>query len=162
MNPNLFFIALSIFIFSCNQPGRHSNTLNKAWLDSIIKSSDSSYVKPYYRSDFVTAWYYINKKDSTLCQLMKDSTGIIRQIIVTKKDIRTYFASYYANGRLQVKLLMDEFGQYHGSATYYYKDGSIQSNGAYLHGLKTGQWKNFDTKNKLVSTDNYNNGQAIP
>ena len=131
-------------------------------LDSIVKHSDSSYTKPYYRTDFVTAVYYVNKKDSSICQLMKDSAGVIRQMIVTKKGVSTFFGQFFLNGQLQAKLPLDEFGHYHGPSTYYYKDGSTQSTGDYTHGLKTGQWKNFDEKGTLLSTDTYDqNGQLI-
>ena len=101
-----------IFLFSCEQ-NDNVKKLDKAWLDSIIKHSDSTYTKPYYRTDFVTATYYLNKNDSTVCQLMKDSAGNIRQVIIAKKDTRIFFGSYYKNGQLQADLPLDEFGQYH-------------------------------------------------
>jgi len=131
-------------------------------LDSIIKHSDSSYTKPYYRTDFVTAAYYVNKKDSSLCQLMKDSAGVIRQMIVTQKGVSTFFGQFFLNGQLQAKLPLDEFGHYHGTSTYYYKDGSTQTTGDYIHGLKVGQWKNFNEKGTFISTDTYDqNGQLV-
>src|SRR6185369_4732764 len=87
---SLLVIAATL-LFSCTQ---HSNapapalkTVNTAWLDSIIKNSDSSYTKPYKRSDFVTAAFYLDKKDSSVCQVMKDSTGLIRQIIIARKGM---------------------------------------------------------------------------
>jgi antitoxin component YwqK of YwqJK toxin-antitoxin module len=137
-------------------------TINRAWLDSIIANSDSSYIKPYKRTDFVTAAFYLNKKDSVVCQLMKDSADRIRQIIIAKNDVRTFFAQYYPNGNIQVDLPLDEFGQYHGTGNFYYEDGTIQSTGSFNHGLKSGQWKIFDEKGKLVSANNYDtNGQEI-
>ncbi len=151
----LSFTFLTGFIFSCSFQNSESKKLDQAWLDSIIKNSDSSYVKPYYRTDLVTATYYLNKKDSTVCQVMKDSAGIIRQIIIVKKDIRTFFGQYYKNGQLQAGLSLDEFGQYHGGATYYYENGRVQSSGDFLHGSRTGEWKNFNEKGQLVSTDKF-------
>ena len=159
----LFFyaIALVLFIFSCKAPEqKHATKLDNAWLNGIIKNSDSSYTKPYYRTDFVTASYYINKKDSSTCQLMKDSAGIVRQIIIVTKNVRTFFGQYYPNGQLLAWLPLDEFGQYHGDATFYYQDSTVQSNGAYQHGLKQGRWKNYDEKGTLISTEEYDeNGQ---
>ena len=157
---------LSLVILSCSQNKSHSNAvlkkLDKAWLDSIIKNSDSSYTKPYKRSDFVTAEFYLNKKDSSVCQVMKDSAGIIRQIIVAKKDIRSFFASYYSNGQLQAGLPLDEFGQYHGAAIYFYQDGMVESKGEYVHGVKNGQWKSYDANGGIISTDTYDkNGQIV-
>ena len=158
---SLFVLMLSIF--SCTQQNRNAKILSTSLIDSIIKNSDSSYEKPYYRTDFVTAAYYINKKDSTVCQLMKDSAGIIRQIIIVKKDVRIFFASYYKNGQLQANLPLDEFGQYHGTGNFYYEDGSLQSSGNYLHGFKTGAWKVYDEKGKETATDNFDqNGNLMP
>lgn len=156
-----FIILLTVI--GCNEHARHASTakyIDHAWLDSITKNSDSSYSKPYRRTDFVTAEFYINKKDSSICQLMKDSAGGIRQIIIAKNDVRTFFAQYYPNGAIQANLPLDKFGQYHGTGTFYYEDGTIQSTGSFDHGLKSGQWQVFDEKGKLVFTDDYDkNGQ---
>ena len=157
------FFATLIFICSCSQKNDNAKILAPSFIDSIIKNSDSSYNKSYYRSDFVTATYYINKKDSTVCQLMKDSAGIIRQIIIAKKEVRIFYGSYYKNGQLQANLPLDKFGQYHGNGSFYYEDGSLQSNGNFTHGFKTGAWQVYDKKGKVTATDNYdNNGNLIP
>jgi antitoxin component YwqK of YwqJK toxin-antitoxin module len=158
----LFLFALMLTFFSCTQQNSNSNKINKPWLDSIVKNSDSSYSKFYYRSDFVTANYYINKKDSSVCQIMKDSAGIIRQIIIAKKNTRIFFGSYYKNGQLQADLPLDEFGQYHGTGIFYYENGSVQSSGSFNHGLKSGEWKVYDQKGKIMATDSFDkNGQFI-
>ncbi len=158
----LFLSVFMLFLFSCIQQNGNSKILANSFIDSIIRSSDSSYEKPYYRTDFVTASYYTNKKDSTVCQLMKDSADIIRQIIIAKKDIRIFFGSYYKNGQLQADLPLDEFGQYHGTGTFYYEDGNLQSTGSFNQGLKTGTWKVYDEKGKLTATDTFDkNGQLI-
>jgi antitoxin component YwqK of YwqJK toxin-antitoxin module len=159
---SLLFVS-AICIFSCTQKNGNSKILAGSFIDSIIKHSDSSYEKPYYRTDFVTASYYVNKKDSTICQMMKDSAGNIRQVIISKKDTRIFFGSYYKNGQLQADLSLDEFGQYHGTGKFYYEDGSLQSTGNYLHGFKTGAWKVYDEKGKETATDNFDqNGNLIP
>lgn len=162
----LFQIALLILIISCSQQNNKNKptakALNHYWLDSIVKNSDSSYSKPYKRTDFVTAFYYTDKKDSSVCQVMKDSADSIRQIIIAKKNIRTFFALYYPNGNLQADLPLDEFGQYNGTGKFYYEDGNLQSQGNFTHGLKTGQWKIYDEKGKLTATDEFDkNGQLI-
>lgn len=155
--------GIVILFFSCAQHNSNSKKIDRAWLDSIVKHSDSTYIKPYYRTDFVTATYYLNKTDSTVCQVMKDSAGIIRQIVITKKEVRTFLGTYYKNGRLQAHLPLDEFGQYHGTGSFYYEDGHLQSTGHFDHGLKTGEWKVFDDKGKLIATDTFDkNGQIIP
>jgi antitoxin component YwqK of YwqJK toxin-antitoxin module len=161
-NLHFTYLATVLFILSCNHPKKPATNLDQDWLNSIIEKSDSSYSKPYYRTDFVMAYYYINKKDSTLCQMMKDSAGLIRQIIITKKDIRTFFGQYYSNGQLQAELPLDNYGHYHGPATYYYKNGIIQSRGIYKNGLKNGKWDNYDEKGKLISLEEYDEiGQLI-
>ena len=159
---SIFFVSL-LYIFSCTQKNSHAKILATSFIDSIIKTSDSSFTKSYYRTDFVTATYYTNKKDSTVCQLMKDSAGIVRQIIIAKKNVRIFYGSYYKNGQLQANLPQDEFGQYHGNGSFYYEDGSLQSNGNFTHGFKTGAWQVYDKKGKVTATDNYdNNGNLIP
>jgi antitoxin component YwqK of YwqJK toxin-antitoxin module len=163
MKKNLLLFVLMIAIFGCTQKNSNSKILAVSFIDSIIKYSDSSYQKPYYRTDFVTASYYINKKDSTISQFMKDSAGKIRQIIIAKKNIRTFFAQYYANGNLQADLPLDAFGQYHGTGNFFYEDGKLQSSGNYNHGFKTGTWTVFDEKGKVTATDVYDgNGNIIP
>ncbi len=158
----LFPITFLLLLVSCAEK-KSNNGTNQSWLDSIIKNSDSSYTKPYNRTDFVTAVFYITKKDSSVCQLMKDSAGITRQIIIAKKGTRIFFGSYYKNGQLQASLPLDEFGQYHGTGIFYYEDGAVQSSGNYDHGFKTGPWKIYDEKGKLTATDEFNkNGEIIP
>lgn len=156
-------VVLIIVVFSCIQKNSNSTILASSFIDSIIKHSDSSYEKPYYRTDFVTASYYVNKKDSTICQLMKDSAGKIRQVIISKKGTRIFFGSYYRNGQSQADLPMDAFGQYHGTGKFFYEDGKLQSSGNYTHGFKTGDWKVYDEKGKITATDSYdNNGNILP
>ena len=161
-----FLIAASIIICSCTEQNSNNKvslkTFNRTWLDSIIKLSDSSYIKPYKRSDFVTAIFYINNKDSSICQVMKDSAGIIRQVIISQKNIRSFFGTYYKNGQVQADLPLDEFGQYHGTGIFYYEDGNLQSQGNFTHGIKTGPWKIYNEKGKLTATDEFDkNGQVI-
>ena len=162
----LLSIVAALFILGCNNQGKKNITstknMNRAWLDSIIKTSDSTYSKPYKRADFVTAVFYVNKKDSSVCQVMKDSADSIRQIIIAKNNVRTFYGQYYANGGLQAELPLDNFGQYHGTGTFYYEDGKVQSTGSYSHGLKNGEWKVYNEKGEVTATDTYDkNGQQI-
>ncbi|MBS1510817.1 MAG: hypothetical protein JST86_08260 [Bacteroidetes bacterium] len=168
------FLLSMFLLYSCTQPDaaatatvavavKAKNPIDHHWLDSVIKNhADSIYSKPYKRTDFVTATWYVNKKDTSVCQVMRDSADTVRQVIIAKKGVRTFFAQYFDNGQLQASLPLDAFGQYHGQAAYYYKDGTVENSGHYLHGLKNGLWQNFDEKGKLISTDAYNqDGQAI-
>lgn len=156
------FIVLLVIAFGCKDHNNHLKKVDKNWLDAVIKNSDSSYKKTYYRSDFVKAYYYINRKDSSVCQVMKDSAESIRQIIMVKKNIRTYYAQYYPNGQLMAELPLDDFGQYHGKAIYYFSNEGIQSSGEYKHGLKTGPWRSYNESGKLVSIETFDeNGKLI-
>ena len=124
------------------------------WLDSIKKGSDTSWIKPYRNNEFVTAEYYVDRKDSIVTQLMKDSAGMIRQINIAKYDkVRLFFAEYYSNGQIKARLWVNNTGLYDGQAKYYYEDGIIKSIGSFNHGMYLGEWKNFNQKGKLVSTD---------
>ena len=132
------------------------------WLDSVCKAADTSYIKKYGTLKFATAEYYISRKDSLGCQVMKDSSDSIRQIITTKKSKRNFFAEYYPNGQLIAQLPLDSFGQYSGASKYFYQTGIVESEGAYKSGLKTGAWKDFDINGKLISINEYDsNGQVI-
>jgi hypothetical protein len=165
------FIALlfcTILLYSCIEQKKHTavlpvkTTVNKHWLDSIIAGSDSNSIKPYGRRDFVTAAAYFNKKDSVVCQVMRDSAAVVRQIIIAKKNVRLFFAQYYDNGQLQASLPLDALGQYDGKAAYYFTDGTMGQEGSYIHGFKQGKWKNFNNEGKLVATDEYNDkGQLV-
>src|ERR1043166_7807741 len=101
-------LAGMMFLAGCanknNKPEMPLKTVNHLWLDSLISKADSSLKKPYKRTDFVTAEFYVNRKDSTITQLMKDSAGTIRQIIVADRHKRIFFAQYYANGQQQADL----------------------------------------------------------
>jgi hypothetical protein len=159
-----YILAFTIIalVIACKDKSSKAKPTGNAWLDSVINSSDTAYKKSYFRKDFVTAWYYVNRKDSTVCQVMKDSSETIRQVIVTKKDTRKYYARYYANGQLEAELPLDETGQYHGTVTNFFENGKIESKGNYTHGLKTGEWKNYDPAGKLISTDSFDgNGQLL-
>ncbi len=161
MRSILVFTVIILLLNSCKQ-NKNPKSLDKTWLDSIISKSDSNYIKPYYRTDFVKAQYYVNSKDSTLTQVMKDSAGNTRQIIIMKGNTRYFYAQYYPNGHIQAALPLDEFGQYHGIGTFYFENGKVQSSGNYDHGLKKGQWKVYNEESKLITTDNFdNNGQLI-
>lgn len=160
----LFLFILSIV--SCTQSDDPhpfmDNKLNKAWLEKIIRKSDSTYIKHYFRKDFVTASYYINKKDSTLCQVMRDSSENVRQVIITKNDIRTFFSQYYPNGQAVFINHLKEDGKFEGDAVNYYSNGKVKSKGKYHDGLYSGLWEYYDENGRLIRKEEYDsNGQRI-
>jgi antitoxin component YwqK of YwqJK toxin-antitoxin module len=161
---------LSLFLIivfnSCYHKDKEDKKIIKVdtnWLDSIKRKSDTSWIKPYRNNEFVTSEYYIDKKDSIVTQLMKDSAGTLRQIIIAKYDnIRLFFAEYYANGQLKAKLPLDNMGKYNGQAKYYYQNGQVKTEGTFTRGFFSGEWKNYDKNGKLISKDEYDeDGQLI-
>lgn len=137
-------------------------SVSTAMLDSIKKASDSAYIKPYFTRDFAAAEYFVNKKDTTLTQIMKDKDAVIRQIIITKYKVRIFSAQYYSNGQLMARYGFDKFGQFDGYSEEFHENGYVKSTGMYKSGFHSGQWKNFDETGKLVSKHNYNeNGQLV-
>ncbi len=155
--------ALMIVLYACsgNAPAAKLTTLDKNWLDSIKKKSDTSWVKPYRNEEFAVSEYYIDKTDSIVTQVMKDRQGMIRQIIIARYDqIRLFFAEYFANGQLMASLPLDSAGHYNGNGKYYYENGRVKSEGSFSHGLFNGKWKNYDTTGRLLNVDEYDsNGQ---
>lgn len=148
-----------VLFFSCsqNKSEKHITKVDRKWLDSIKSKSDTSWIKKYRNKEFATAEYYIDKKDSIVTQVMKDTAGIVRQIITAKYDnIRLFFAEYYVNGQLQAKLPLDNNGKYNGKAEFYYENGNLKSSGIFMHGLYSGEWKNYDEEGRQISTDTYN------
>ncbi|MEO6232633.1 MAG: hypothetical protein ABJB11_19340 [Ferruginibacter sp.] len=159
------FIFICLFITSCASEVKKSPQLtgvNYHLLDSIKAAADTSYSKKYGTIKFANAIYFINRKDSTVCQVMKDTADSIRQVIITKKGKRSYFSEYYANGQQVAFFQFDTLGQYNDSAKYFYENGFLESAGKYKNGFKTGSWLNYNQQGILVSTSEYDsNGQAV-
>ena len=162
-----YFYSLIIFVltYSCsdNKTVKEIIKVNSSWLDSIIKKSDTTWIKSYRNQEFVTAEYFVDRKDSIVAQLMKDSSGTIRQISIAKYDqVRLFFAEYYANGQLKAHLPLDKEGRYDGQGKFYYEDGTVKSRGEYHHGFYYGNWMNYGKDGKQSSTDIYDStGQLV-
>jgi antitoxin component YwqK of YwqJK toxin-antitoxin module len=152
-------IIFLVLLFSCAEQGNAGKEIvkiNMQWLDSVKSKSDTSWIQPYRNNEFVTAEYYVDRKDSIVTQIMKDSANTIRQIVIAKYDkVRLVFAEYYANGQLKAQLPLDKEGRYDGEARYFYEDGTVKSYGFFYKGIHSGKWKNYNEKGKLVSTDIY-------
>jgi hypothetical protein len=159
----LFIFALAACKSETNKNTVAVNKLDTTWLGSIIKQSDTSYSKPYKRTDFVTAFFYINKKDSIICQVMKDSSQQIRQVLISTKNSKTHFSQYYANGQLIADIPLNKYGQNDGMATYYYEDGKIKTKGKFKNSLYAGTWENYDENGHILVPTKYDeNGNIIP
>lgn len=163
-----YFWLLLVLLASCKS--KHPSVkatptrIDANWVDSVKKSCDTFWIKPYARNkDFISSEYYVNRKDSIVAQFMKDSAAVIRQVIIAKYDqVRLFFAEYYANGQLMASLPLDTAGKNHGAAKFYYPNGVVKSTGRYEHGFYSGEWLNYDSSGNYVSTDRYDhNGQLI-
>lgn len=164
----IIIIVISILLVAAgckeksNKQPFAGNKLNKSWLQDIISDSDSSYSKRYFRRDFATASYYINKSNSTLTQVMRDSLQQVRQVIMEKKEVRTFYAQFYPNGQVVAIVSLDAQGQYDGEATVFYPDGQVKSKGRYLHGLYNGVWETYNEQGRLILKEEFgNNGQLL-
>lgn len=159
----VFFVNVC-FLFGCQHRQTTQQpklTVDITMLDSIRDHSDSTYTKPYKRTDFVTAEYFISKKDSTITQVMKDSAKHIRQVVIEKNKRRIYIAEFYSNGQLMFKNELDDYGQFNGESKEFYETGILKRAGVYKSGFHIGKWKNYNEEGNYVSTEEYNeNGQA--
>lgn len=165
MRKCILFMPL-VVAFACTSKEkvkREIIRIDHAWLDSITRKSDTSWIKPYRNNEQVTAEYYVDRKDSIVTQLMKDSAGNIRQITIAKYDqVRLFFAEYYSNGQMMARLPLDNTGNYNGEGRFYFEDGRVKSTGQFAHGFYTGEWKNYNKQGVLLSIDIYDeNGQLI-
>ena len=163
---SLVIVLVLLLATACKQDDDQQafsgNKLNKAWLHRLIARSDSSYTKPYFRRDFATASYYINKKDSTLAQVMRDSSDRVRQVIIETKGVRSFSAQFYPTGYAVAMAGLDSRGQLHGKATVLYPDGRVKSSGQYENGFHSGVWKTYDENGKLVLEEEYGTqGQTL-
>ncbi len=158
-------ILVCVYIFGCSAKKDslpQKIGINYAWMDSVMQSADTVFEKKYGTTKFANATYYNNQQQDIICQVMRDSSDSIRQIIMTKNGQRIFLAEYYANGQLMAKLALDSFGQYQGPSKYYHQNGFVESEGDYEHGLKKGAWKNYSGEGKLISTSEYDaNGNVI-
>ena len=163
----IYLCAVLVIMFcSCQSKNKVLKEIIKVdthWLDSVKKTSDTSWSKKYRSLEFYNADYYVTKKDSIATQVMTDSLGNVRQVLSAKYDqVRVFFAQYYANGQLMARLSFDSLGKYNGVATLFYETGIIKSLGSYAHGFYTGQWKNYDSTGNYTNTDVYNaDGQLV-
>lgn len=161
----LLIVFICLFISSCASNEKKTQQpltgVNYHLLDSIKGLADTTYAKKYGTIKFANAVYFINRKDSTVCQVMKDTADSIRQIIVTQKGKRSYFEEYYPNGQQVAFFQFDSLGQYNDSAKYFYENGLLESAGQYKNGFKTGSWLNYNAQGMLISTNEYDSNDYV-
>ncbi len=130
------------------------------FIDSIKKLADTTYQKKQFTQDFANAEYYGIGKDSVLMQIMKDNSGNIRQVIVTRNNRRTHYSQYYNNGQLKALYAFDVYGSNSGESVEYYPNGAVKEKGEYKSGFRFGPWEMYDSLGSKTSTIMYDsNGQ---
>lgn len=135
--------------------GRQQSDIEIIKLDSglvqdIMATSDKPMVDTPRRKDFYYIEHYLNKSDSTVSRILKDSLGHIVGINQTRKGIRLFVAEYYPNGQIKGKLTIDGKGNFNVPVTYYYQDGRIRSVGNFGDMVPVGIWKDYDSNGYLT------------
>lgn len=157
-----YFLSALIILASCSSKRTVTKiTFDQHLLDSVKRKADTSYSKRYRTEEFTTADYYVNRKDTSVCQVMKDDSGRVRQVIMARKAIRLYTAEYFSNGQLKAKLNFDSLGRLSGPCVYYYESGMVKSEGGFQAGIYTGEWKNYKENGKLERKDQFDSSGAL-
>lgn len=152
----LLTLILIVFVVSCKNKvitTKRVSYIDMKWIDSIVKNSDSSYTKNYYRKDIATAAYYISKRDSAMLEIMRDSSQNIKRFLLTHNQIMKRTAEFYDNGQLMVDVLFDDNGNAEGKTVTYYNNGKVKSKGIYKGGIKVGKWLEFLEDGKEILTN---------
>lgn len=159
MRNYIYIISIGTIFFSCKQSKNSDIEVIKfdtKIIDSLKNASDTIYTKILKGSDWYSADYYINLKDSIENKIFKDSSGNIVALIEQKKGADIFAAEYYPNGQLMGKMQYKD-GKVEGIATYYYSDGRIKETGELYNDKEIGIWKDYNTKGELHKTTIYDN-----
>ncbi len=149
-------LSALFLLASCNQNATLvKREVDRSYIDSLIKTADTSFYKQQYTNEFAAAQYYGNRKDSVLMQIMKASDSSIRQVIVTKNNRRIYFAQFYNNGQQKASYNFDNYGSNDGASTEYYENGQVKESGMYKAGFRMGEWIFNDSTGKVMEKKTY-------
>jgi antitoxin component YwqK of YwqJK toxin-antitoxin module len=163
MNIRLVTAFVSLLFLSCNQKETSNIEVIKfdnKIIDTLTKTSDTTYSTFIGRYDFYTEDVYANKKDSLVTKILKDSLGNVVGINKSKKGIVILAAEYYTNGQLKGKTQFKP-GIIDGPATYYYPNGRVRSIGQWHNYRQVGIWKNYEETGELKETIYYDSSGNI-
>ena len=156
MREYFLLAVLSFFIVGCQQKNiAEKKIVDSNYIDSLKETADTSFYKQQFTRDFAAAYYYGNRKDSVLMQLMKASDSSIRQVIVTKNNRRIYFAQFYNNGQQKAEYNFDNYGSNDGASKEFYENGQVKESGMYKAGFRTGEWVFNDSTGKEIQKKIY-------
>lgn len=152
----LYLLIISTIICYCTKIERSKIEvikINENDIQRIIEESDTIYMDTSYHSESLTV--YINKKTGDSCEILKDTLGNIIFIGRRRNGKCISTGEYYSNGQLKGKIECNSELE-ERTATYFYSDGRIRSEGKW-HGQKmVGVWRNYDKDGLLVTTEYYN------
>ncbi len=74
--------------------------------------------------------------------------------------IEGVYKEYYKNGQLRSKKIYEN-GSPTGLVIVFHSNGVPKIVGKYNNGLKDGEWKYYDTRHKILKTENHENGSMI-
>ena len=151
MNKHLLSGLLVITLFSCHRSTSSDIEVirfDTRIIDTLKQRSDTTYTEVKGRKDYYTIDHYINRKNNTTAQILKDSLGHVVGFNESKNGEMLFSGEYYKNGQLMGKTQFVA-GKVDGQATYYYPDGRIRSVGQWRDYRQTGIWKNYNEQGTL-------------
>jgi hypothetical protein len=157
--------GLLLMLVHCKQSQRSVIEVIKFDNQIIVdlqKGSDTTYTEYTGQYESYLAEYYVNRSDSVITKILKDSFENVVGLHVSKNDHLLVVAEYHRNGQLKGKLPEKIKGKYNGQARYYFEDGRVRAEGQFHNGLWSGEWKNYDEKGHLVSIDDFGAGNINP
>lgn len=101
------------------------------------------------RHDFYFVGEYLNKDDSLITTILRDSLGNIVGLNQRSKGATIFASEYYANGQEKGDVPFTRDGKLTGKAVYYYENGKIRSSGRLANGIRVGEWKEYDEDGNL-------------
>jgi hypothetical protein len=164
MKNNILFGIFLISLFSCKGPVLSDIQVIKFdanIIDTLKQTSDTSWTEVLGRKDFYTVDHYMDRRDSIVSKIFKDSLGNVVAFNKAKNEKVFFAAEYYANGQLIGKLKHMPAMSEDDSATYYYPDGRIKSIGQLHNYNKTGIWKEYNIKGVLEKKIYYDSSGNI-
>jgi antitoxin component YwqK of YwqJK toxin-antitoxin module len=163
MTTRNFLIYFIVTLFSCKQQETSSIEIIKfdnKLIDTLKKTSDTTYSTFIGRHDFYTADFYVINKDSFITKIFKDSLGNVVGLNKSKNGVTIFAAEYYSNGQLIGKTQFKP-GTIDGPATYYYSDGRIKSKGQWHDYAQVGIWKHYKENGELRATIYYDSSGSV-
>ncbi len=79
-------------------------------------------------------------------------------IYLIKNRKNKLYVSYYPNGRIKEKIMVDENGKFDGMFEQYYPNGNLRVRSFLKKGDKHGRYSEYDENGKITKEERYKNG----